>query len=64
LADSAGTIDDEPLRMQARQLALPRDVLAVHRVVVTPRAFACRRERPSIVEHGDVEPRLEACVVR
>ena len=57
------TIDDEPLRMRTRQLALPGDVLAMHGVVVTSRALACRRERPSIVEHGDVQPRFESRIV-
>ena len=49
------TIHDEPLGCVRGQLALPCHVLAMHRIVVTPRALARRCERPSIVKHSDVQ---------
>jgi hypothetical protein len=64
LAGPTSTVDDEPLGMCARQLAPPCHMLAVHRVVVAPPALARRGERPSIVEHGEIQPRLEAGIVR
>src|SRR5688572_23839526 len=56
---AAGTIDGQPLRMVAGQIALPRDMLTVHVVVIADAPYILGSQWPSLVPQRHVEPRGE-----
>ncbi|MBI4490633.1 MAG: hypothetical protein HY694_16230 [Deltaproteobacteria bacterium] len=56
----ATSIHNRVLGVLAAEVALPGDVLAVHRVVVTHLAHLRRRERPALVEERHVQVRLQS----